>query len=213
VDLHAAVCGPKAHFSALTFCDPALQPHVAARLMNGGRLPHQSTGCLEFCIDVGDHELHGLSFGQWHSRRLALSCVTCCQLQAAFSHAARSRAVAQDPAFGNPLLRQCETVAFLAHRRRERATGMSRPQALRYVIFPQAAIAMVPIFLTQAIILFQDTSLVFVVSLHDFLTAITVIANRDGRLVEAYSFACLIYYLICLAATAGVEKLKRTLVV
>jgi glutamate/aspartate transport system permease protein len=90
---------------------------------------------------------------------------------------------------------------------------MSRPQALRYVIFPQAAIAMVPIFLTQAIILFQDTSLVFVVSLHDFLTAITVIANRDGRLVEAYSFACLIYYLICLAATAGVEKLKRTLVV
>ena len=90
------------------------------------------------------------------------------------------------------------------------ASGMSRAQALRYVIFPQAFTAMIPIFLTQAIILFQDTSLVFVVSLHDFLTATTIIANRDGRLIEAYTFACLVYYLICLAATAGVEKLKRT---
>jgi glutamate/aspartate transport system permease protein len=90
------------------------------------------------------------------------------------------------------------------------ASGMSRAQALRYVIFPQAFAAMIPIFLTQAIILFQDTSLVFVVSLHDFLTATTIIANRDGRLIEAYTFACLVYYLICLAATAGVEKLKRT---
>ena len=38
----------------------------------------------------------------------------------------------------------------------------------------------------------------------------TIIANRDGRLIEAYTFACVVYYLICLAATAGVEKLKRT---
>jgi glutamate/aspartate transport system permease protein len=90
------------------------------------------------------------------------------------------------------------------------ASGMSRAQALRYVIFPQAFTAMIPIFLTQAIILFQDSSLVFVVSLHDFLTATTIIANRDGRLIEAYTVACLVYYLICLAATAGVEKLKRT---
>jgi len=89
------------------------------------------------------------------------------------------------------------------------ASGMSRGQALRYVIFPQAFAAMIPVFFTQAIILFQDTSLVFVVSLHDFLTATTIIANREGRLIEAYSFACLVYYLICLAATVGVERLKR----
>jgi glutamate/aspartate transport system permease protein len=89
------------------------------------------------------------------------------------------------------------------------ASGMSRGQALRYVIFPQAFAAMIPVFFTQAIILFQDTSLVFIVSLHDFLTATTIIANREGRLIEAYSFACLVYYLICLAATAGVERLKR----
>lgn len=89
------------------------------------------------------------------------------------------------------------------------ASGMSRGQALRHVVLPQALIAMIPVFFTQAIVLFQDTSLVFVVSLRDFLTATTIIANRDGRLIEAYSFACLVYYVICLAATAGVERLKR----
>ncbi len=89
------------------------------------------------------------------------------------------------------------------------ASGMHRAQALRHIVLPQAFAAMIPVFLTQAIILFQDTSLVFVVSLHDFLTATSIIANRDGRLVEAYAFACLVYYLICLAATAGVETLKR----
>jgi len=89
------------------------------------------------------------------------------------------------------------------------ASGMSRGQALRHVILPQAFAAMIPIFLTQAIILFQDTSLVFVVSLHDFLTATSIIANRDGRLIEAYAFACIVYYVICLVATAGVETLKR----
>jgi glutamate/aspartate transport system permease protein len=92
------------------------------------------------------------------------------------------------------------------------AGGMNRAQALRYIVLPQAFATMIPIFLTQAIILFQDTSLVFVVSLHDFLTATSIIANRDGRLIEAYAFACLVYYLICLAATAGVEKLKRRFV-
>ncbi len=89
------------------------------------------------------------------------------------------------------------------------ASGMTRPQALRHIIFPQAFAAMIPVFFTQAIVLFQDTSLVFVVSLHDFMSVTSIIANRDGRLIEAYTFACLVYYVICLAATAGVERLRR----
>ncbi len=88
------------------------------------------------------------------------------------------------------------------------AGGMTRAQALRFVIFPQAFAAVIPILATQAIVLFQDTSLVFVVSLHDFMTATTIVADRDGRLIETYGFACLVYYLICLAATVGAEKLK-----
>ncbi|MCJ2070493.1 amino acid ABC transporter permease [Methylobacterium sp. J-030] len=90
------------------------------------------------------------------------------------------------------------------------ACGMSRVAALRYVVLPQAFRAMMPVFLTQAIVLFQDTSLVFVVSLHDFLTAAAIVANRAGRLVETYLLACLVYYLVCLAATAAVAKMRRS---
>lgn len=88
------------------------------------------------------------------------------------------------------------------------ACGMSRSQALRTIVLPQAFIMMIPVFCTQAIVLLQDTSLVFVVSLHDFLTATTIIANRDGHLIELYGFACLVYYAVCLIATTFVERLK-----
>ena len=90
------------------------------------------------------------------------------------------------------------------------ACGMSRLAALRYVVLPQAFKAMTPVFLTQAIVLFQDTSLVFVVSLHDFLTAASIVANRAGRLVETYLLACLVYYLVCLVATAAVARMRRS---
>jgi glutamate/aspartate transport system permease protein len=76
------------------------------------------------------------------------------------------------------------------------AMGMSKLQCMVYIVLPQAFRAMIPVFLTQAIILFQDTSLVFVVSLHDFMTASSVVADRDGNVVTVYVFACLVYYLI-----------------
>ena len=55
-------------------------------------------------------------------------------------------------------------------------------------MLPQAFRNMMPVLLTQTIILFQDTSLVYVISATDFLGAASKIANRDGRLVEMYSF-------------------------
>jgi glutamate/aspartate transport system permease protein len=88
------------------------------------------------------------------------------------------------------------------------ATGMRRIQVLRHIVFPQAFRAMIPVFLTQAIILFQDTSLVFVVSLHDFLTSASIVANNSGRLIELYGFACAVYYLICLVASWLAARLR-----
>jgi glutamate/aspartate transport system permease protein len=89
------------------------------------------------------------------------------------------------------------------------AMGMSKGQAMLYIVLPQAFRAMIPVFLTQAIILFQDTSLVFVVSLHDFLTASSVVADRDGGVIPVYLFACLIYYLISAGLTLVVEHLGK----
>lgn len=70
---------------------------------------------------------------------------------------------------------------------------------------------MIPIFLTQAIILFQDTSLVFVVSLHDFLTAASVVASRDGRATEMYALVAVVYLVICLGTTKAAEFYRKGL--
>jgi glutamate/aspartate transport system permease protein len=91
------------------------------------------------------------------------------------------------------------------------ASGMARWQAMRYVVLPQAIRKMLPILLTQGVVLFQDTSLVYVVTLHDFLTSTSIIAARESRLVELYSFAAAIYLLICLAASRLVHRLRWSL--
>ncbi len=85
-----------------------------------------------------------------------------------------------------------------------RATGMSYIEAMRFVVLPQAIKAMVPVLITQCIALFQDTSLVYVVGLNDFLTTSSVIASRDARLIEFYLFAALVYFLFSSAAATSV---------
>jgi glutamate/aspartate transport system permease protein len=93
------------------------------------------------------------------------------------------------------------------------ALGMSYPLTMAYVVLPQAFRNMLPVLLTQTIILFQDTSLVYVLSITDFLGAASKIAQRDGRLVEMYLFAALVYFVISLAASRGVRVLQRRLAI
>lgn len=90
-----------------------------------------------------------------------------------------------------------------------RAIGMTYAQSMRYVVLPQAFRAMTPILLTQAIILFQDTSLVYVVGLRDFLVSAEIVANRDQRLVEMFLFVAVVYFVICFMASLGVKQLQR----
>src|ERR1700750_1439828 len=73
------------------------------------------------------------------------------------------------------------------------ALGLTYGQSMRYVVLPQAFRNMMPVLFTQMIVMFQDTSLVYVVSITDFLGAATNVAQRDGRLVEMYIFAALVY--------------------
>jgi glutamate/aspartate transport system permease protein len=89
------------------------------------------------------------------------------------------------------------------------ALGMTYAQSMRYVVLPQAFRNMLPVLLTQTIILFQDTSLVYVLSITDFLGAASKVAQRDGRLVEMYLFAALVYFLISFAASLLVRRLQR----
>ncbi len=81
------------------------------------------------------------------------------------------------------------------------ATGLRPWQVLRWVVLPQALAAMGPLLVNQVVILFQDTSLVYVVALRDFLTAASVVAGRDDRPVEMYGFVAIVYFVICLAGS------------
>lgn len=88
------------------------------------------------------------------------------------------------------------------------ALGLTYRQVMSYVVLPQAFRNMMPVLLTQTVILFQDTSLVYVVSLTDFLGAASKIAQRDGRIVEMYLFVALVYFIICLCASMLVRRLQ-----
>ncbi|MBK1680554.1 glutamate/aspartate ABC transporter permease GltK [Rhodocyclus tenuis] len=89
------------------------------------------------------------------------------------------------------------------------ALGLTHAQTMRLVILPQAFRNMLPLLLTQAIILFQDTSLVYVIGLSDFFGTAYKVGDRDGRLVELLLFAGLIYFIFCFSASQIVRRLQR----
>jgi glutamate/aspartate transport system permease protein len=88
---------------------------------------------------------------------------------------------------------------------------MSYGQAMRLVVLPQAFRNMVPLLLTQGIILFQDTSLVYVSALADFFGAAYKVGDRDGRLVELLLFAGAVYFVICFTASRIVRYYQNKL--
>src|SRR6516165_10862492 len=80
------------------------------------------------------------------------------------------------------------------------ALGLTNLQALRYVI---------PVLLTQSIVMLQDTSLVYVVGLRDFLTSADIVASRDNRPTELYMFVALVFLIVCFSASRLVNRLRR----
>ena len=80
-------------------------------------------------------------------------------------------------------------------------------------VLPQAFRNMVPILLTQTIVMFQDTSLVYVLSITDFLGAASKVAERDGRLVEMYLFVAVVYFVMCVAGSFLVRRLQRRIAI
>ena len=86
--------------------------------------------------------------------------------------------------------------------------GMTTLQGFRHIILPQALRAMLPIMLTQCIVIFQDTSLVYVIALGDFFSNAVRIGERDGSVVQLLLFAGLVYWVIC-AALSGVVRIVQ----
>jgi glutamate/aspartate transport system permease protein len=93
------------------------------------------------------------------------------------------------------------------------ALGLNYWQTMGKVVLPQAFRNMLPVLLTQTIILFQDTSLVYVISATDFFGAAAKVANRDYRLVEMYTFAAVIYFIISFGLSSLVKQLQARIAI
>jgi len=89
------------------------------------------------------------------------------------------------------------------------ALGMTYRQNMRLIILPQAFRNMLPVFLTQTIILFQDTSLVYAIGAYDMLKGFETAGKNLGRPVEAYLLAAVLYFFMCLALSKVVRAIQN----
>ncbi|HJV81112.1 ABC transporter permease subunit [Noviherbaspirillum sp.] len=93
------------------------------------------------------------------------------------------------------------------------ALGLTYRQAMQLVILPQAFRNMLPILLTQTIVLFQDVSLVSLLNVTDFVGAAGKIAQRDSRIVEMYLFVAVVYFALCFALSFMVKRLQKRIAI
>lgn len=94
-----------------------------------------------------------------------------------------------------------------------RALGMSYAQNMKLIILPQAFRNMVPILLTQTIILFQDTSLVYAIGAYDLLKGFSTAGKIYGRPEEAYLLAAVVYFVICFGLSYMVKRLNSRIAI
>lgn len=87
------------------------------------------------------------------------------------------------------------------------ALGMSYGQNMRLVVLPQAFRNMIPVFMTQTIILFQDTSLVYAIGAYDLLKGFEIAGKNYGRPIETYVLAAATYFLICFSLSKVVRAI------
>ena len=88
------------------------------------------------------------------------------------------------------------------------ALGMTYGQNMRLVVLPQAFRNMIPVFMTQTIILFQDTSLVYAIGAYDLLKGFEIAGKNYGRPIETYILAAATYFVICFSLSKAVRKIQ-----
>ena len=93
------------------------------------------------------------------------------------------------------------------------AVGMTYPQCMQLVVLPQAFRNMLPVLLTQTIILFQDTSLVYAIGAYDMLKGFEVAGKNFGRPIEAYLLAAVVYFIMCYALSWLVKRLHKKIAI
>jgi glutamate/aspartate transport system permease protein len=93
------------------------------------------------------------------------------------------------------------------------AMGMTYAQCMKLIVLPQAFRNMLPVLLTQTIILFQDTSLVYAIGAYDLLKGFEVAGKNFNRPVETYLAAAIVYFVICFSLSMAVRRLQKKIAI
>jgi glutamate/aspartate transport system permease protein len=93
------------------------------------------------------------------------------------------------------------------------AVGMTYPQCMKLIVLPQAFRNMLPVLLTQTVILFQDTSLVYAIGAYDLLKGFEVAGKNFNRPVETYLVAAVVYFIICFSLSMLVRQLQKKIAI
>ena len=93
------------------------------------------------------------------------------------------------------------------------ALGLNYWQTMAKIVLPQAFRNMLPVLLTQTIILFQDTSLVYAIGAYDLLKGFETAGKNFNRPVEAYLLAAIVYFVICFSLSSVVKKLQAKIAI
>jgi len=93
------------------------------------------------------------------------------------------------------------------------AVGMTYGQTMQLIVLPQAFRNMLPVLLTQTIILFQDTSLVYAIGAYDLLKGFEVAGKNFNRPIETYLVAAVVYFVICFSLSMLVRRLQKKIAI
>ena len=93
------------------------------------------------------------------------------------------------------------------------AVGMTYAQCMQLIVLPQAFRNMLPVLLTQTVILFQDTSLVYAIGAYDLLKGFEVAGKNFNRPVETYLIAAVVYFIICFSLAMLVRQLQKKIAI
>jgi glutamate/aspartate transport system permease protein len=93
------------------------------------------------------------------------------------------------------------------------AMGMTYGQNMRFIVLPQAFRNMIPVFMTQTIILFQDTSLVYAIGAYDLLKGFEISGKNYGRPIETYILAAATYFVICFSLSKAVRYVQARIAI
>jgi glutamate/aspartate transport system permease protein len=93
------------------------------------------------------------------------------------------------------------------------AVGMNYSQTMQLIVLPQAFRNMLPVLMTQTIILFQDTSLVYAIGAYDLLKGFEIAGKNFNRPVETYLVAAVVYFVICFSLSMLVRRLQNRIAI